>query len=263
MWRAVEPIFDVGLPAVGEHLTSVAGLWFWLLLCCICSCAPYAAFQKHALPRLLGKWVGRCYFWPCVPCSVIGNQVEFKGEWYAFVDEEQPAVLLGQAPLFASYMEVLEDLGVKAVINLCDEFKGPTRTYRRNGVSLLWLRTVDHLEPTVEVGDRPHTHRRCTTCTHHTTRAHTAHPPPGDAHSVQLHRAPPQARLGRVHTLQVGPRAQRGAVAMAWLMHHRKMDVMAAQKQLLSVRKVRRPSPCAQAVSSCTQVVSSCTQAVP
>ena len=118
-------------------------------------------------------------------------------------------MLLGQAPLFASYMEVLEGLGVKAVINLCDEFKGPTRTYRRNGVSLLWLRTVDHLEPTVEVGDRPHTHRRCTACTHHTTRAHTG-PPPGDAHSVQLHRAPPQARLGRVHTLQVGSRAQRG-----------------------------------------------------
>ena len=101
LWRAVEPIFDVGLPAVGDHLMSVAGLWFWLLLCCICSCAPYAAFQKHALPHLLGKWVGRCYFWPCVPCSVCGNQVEFKGEWYAYVDEEQPAVLLGQAPLFA------------------------------------------------------------------------------------------------------------------------------------------------------------------
>ena len=41
-------------------------------------------------------------------------------------------------------------MGVKAVINLCDEFKGPTRFYRRNGISLLWLKTVDHLEPTVE-----------------------------------------------------------------------------------------------------------------
>ena len=36
-------------------------------------------------------------------------------------------------------MEELEGLGVKAIINLCDEYKGPTRTYRRNGVSLLWL----------------------------------------------------------------------------------------------------------------------------
>ena len=82
-------------------------------------------------------------------------------------------------------MEELEGLGVKAIINLCDEYKGPTRTYRRNGVSLLWLRTVDHLEPTVEVGDlcihiprahiarAPHAHRRSrSTYAHrmHTTR---------------------------------------------------------------------------------------------
>ena len=138
-------------------------------------------------------------------------------------------------------MEELEGLGVKAIINLCDEYKGPTRTYRRNGVSLLWLRTVDHLEPTVEVGDRPHTHRtcthrKCTACTpQHVCAPHAHHQAMRTACSfIEHHRK----RGSGVYIHCKSGRGRSAAVAMAWLMHHRRMDVMAAQKQLLSVRKV-------------------------
>lgn len=92
----------------------------------------------------------RCYFYPCLPCSIYGNRVEFKGKWWAYVDEGSPAVLLGQAPLFASQLDELESLGVGAIVNLCDEFKGLGRQYSKRKISLLWLKTVDHLEPTVE-----------------------------------------------------------------------------------------------------------------
>ena len=34
--RAVDPAVNVGLKAVGDHLLSVAGIWFWALLLLIC-----------------------------------------------------------------------------------------------------------------------------------------------------------------------------------------------------------------------------------
>ena len=44
---------------------------------------------------------------------------------------------------------LLYGCSVSAIVNMCDEFMGPAETYRKRGISLLWLRTVDHLEPTV------------------------------------------------------------------------------------------------------------------
>ena len=77
-----------------EGLVEPAVVWLWPFLGCICLVAPYFAFQKHWLPHTAGKWVGRIYFWPCIPCSVYGNKKEFKGKWYCTVEE---GVLLGQA----------------------------------------------------------------------------------------------------------------------------------------------------------------------
>ena len=155
------PIGDA-FPGIGAHLGSAAGVWFWILLCCCCAITPYMIFQKHMCPRRGGQCVGRCYFWPCAPCSIAGNYHEFKGKWWAYVDDEKPPVLLGQAPLFDSQIKTLESLGVKAIINLCDEFKGPARTYRKKKMTLLWLKTVDHMEPTVEA-----MHTACSFIEHH------------------------------------------------------------------------------------------------
>ena len=58
-------------------------------------------------------------------------------------------MILGQAPIFKQQLAELEALGITGIINLCDEFKGNTAAYRRMGMSLLWLRTIDHHEPTV------------------------------------------------------------------------------------------------------------------
>ena len=41
-------------------------------------------------------------------------------------------------------------LGVRAVINMCDEYRGPVEAYSREGIKQLWLPTVDHFEPSLE-----------------------------------------------------------------------------------------------------------------
>jgi len=204
-----EPIGDA-LPDLGDYILSAEGCWVLVLVGLICCCMPYMLFQKHLLTHNCGKVVGRCYFWPCVPCSIYGNKVEFKGQWCAVCDEQEPNVLLGQAPLFSSQLQVLDDMGCKAVINLCDEYKGPSRYYRRNGISLLWLKTVDHLEPTVEA-----MHTACSFIEHHRR----------NGSPVYIH-----CKSGR---------GRSAAIAMAWLMHHRKMTPMQAQQHLLDRRKVR------------------------
>ena len=39
---------------------------------------------------------------------------------------------------------------VTGVINMCEEYRGPTKNYDELGMEELWLRTVDHFEPSLE-----------------------------------------------------------------------------------------------------------------
>jgi len=43
----------------------------------------------------------------------------------------------------------LYDSGVRGIINLCDEYRGPTHAYGALGMEELWLPTVDHFEPSL------------------------------------------------------------------------------------------------------------------
>jgi len=62
------------------------------------------------------------------------------------------AVVIGGAPIgFMGLPERLyEEYGVRGVVNMCNEYRGPTRQYEKLGMKELWLPTVDHFEPTVE-----------------------------------------------------------------------------------------------------------------
>ena len=39
---------------------------------------------------------------------------------------------------------------VRGVVNFCEEYQGPLKSYRRLGISELYLPTVDHFEPSVK-----------------------------------------------------------------------------------------------------------------
>ena len=194
-------------PALIDHLFSLAGLWFWIIVLLICCFIPYVCFQSHLLPHWAGQIVGRLYFRPCLPCTIYGNKKAFKGQWWAYIDEADPPILLGQAPLFESQLRELETLGVKAIVNLQDEWKGHAGSYRKQGVSLLWLRTVDHLEPTVEA-----MRTACSFIEHHRKRGS----------GVYIH-----CKSGR---------GRSAAIAMAWLMQVKKMKPLEANMHLLTQR---------------------------
>jgi len=104
----------------------------------------YAAFQKKLLPLSLSRFAARLYFWPTLPFT-LGLR---RGNLMTVMDS---TVLVGVAPVaFSAQPHRLHALGVRGVVNLCDEFRGDSREYARLGVEHLWLPTVDHFEPSVQ-----------------------------------------------------------------------------------------------------------------
>lgn len=57
---------------------------------------------------------------------------------------------MGVAPSIISVKaSTLHALGIKGVINVADEFRGPVAEYTHYGIKELWLPTVDHFEPSL------------------------------------------------------------------------------------------------------------------
>ncbi|CAI5709969.1 unnamed protein product [Peronospora destructor] len=103
----------------------------------------YSAFQLHFLPERLAKVVARVYFYPTWPLTYFSKR---KNYW-TLVDSH---VLLGAAPMsFMPHVDNLVSRGVRAVVNLCDEYAGPEHQYQRHHIQQLRLPTVDHIEPSL------------------------------------------------------------------------------------------------------------------
>jgi hypothetical protein len=147
----------------------------------------FIATQLHMLNEEQCRFASKFYFYPTMPLMHAVRYWKGKGNgWYMnvvyslppakTVDEtravQEPAyvdtsdsldtarVYLGAAPLnwhlplrLASHPASpaeLHKLGVGAIVNLCDEYEGATDEYKRLGMSQLWIRTVDHFEPSLE-----------------------------------------------------------------------------------------------------------------
>jgi len=104
----------------------------------------YVLNQKHLLPKPLSSVVSRALFWPTLPITV-SRRI---GKWVTDIDD---TVVLGGAPFGWVGMpeRLYDDKAVRGVINMCDEYRGPTKQYDRLGISELHLKTVDHFEPSV------------------------------------------------------------------------------------------------------------------
>lgn len=96
----------------------------------------YVAYQKHLLPNAVARVAGRFYFYPTWPLTYLSRR---KNYW-SLVDSH---VLLGAAPMsFMGHVEELHKRGVRAVINLCDEYSGPLLQYKKFHIAQLHLPTT-------------------------------------------------------------------------------------------------------------------------
>ena len=104
----------------------------------------YALFQKKLLPKAISKVVAKVLFYPTYPITTLIRL----GNFWTDVDE---TVILGCAPMsIFEHPQQLYRLGVRGVVNLCDEYKGPTWAYSELGIKQLYLPTIDHCEPSLE-----------------------------------------------------------------------------------------------------------------
>lgn len=92
----------------------------------------YVLNQKHMLPKSIGSVVSRVLFWPTFPITVSGRI----GNWFTEIDD---VVILGGAPIgFCKIPERLyHDYGVRSVVNLCEEYRGPVHKYKKLGMKQL------------------------------------------------------------------------------------------------------------------------------
>jgi atypical dual specificity phosphatase len=85
----------------------------------------------------------RVVFLPTLLWTVLLGRVLGVRRWWDRVDEN---VILGALPFFWDVAAMKKE-GVTAVVNLCDEYAGPRRAYRRAGIEQLRIPTVDFTHP--------------------------------------------------------------------------------------------------------------------
>ena len=114
------------------------------------------------------RLIVRLFFYPTLAWNLFWTRGVGVWRWGSRVDDH---VILGALP-FASLVPELRAQGVRAVVNTCEEFAGPTREYEHSNIQQLWVPTLDFTPPTLESVERAveflqaHVHRGETVYVH-------------------------------------------------------------------------------------------------
>lgn len=134
----------VPLNRISEHLGALSIISKMLYAAFFSCAALYVLFQKKLLPRNLSLMVSKVAFFPTMPMTAW----KARGNYMTEIDD---TLILGCAPFSAmGHPQHLSDMGVKGVINMCLEYRGPERSYEKLGITQLRLPTVDHFESSPE-----------------------------------------------------------------------------------------------------------------
>jgi atypical dual specificity phosphatase len=125
-------------------------------------------------------------------------------DWWNLIDE---GLWLGALPL-ARDVSRLHASGVRAVVNLCAETRGPVHAYAKHGIEQLHLPTTDFGEPSLDCVRR----------------------------AVDYIGQKRAANVGVYLHCKAG-RGRSATVAACWLMYSRGIDPTAAQRALTSCRR--------------------------
>ncbi len=89
------------------------------------------------------RWLARSLFWPTLIHNYAMGRVLRVRHWWDRVDAH---VILGALP-FRRDAAKLKREGVTGVVNMCEEYPGPTARYDQLDIEQLWLPTVDFNHP--------------------------------------------------------------------------------------------------------------------
>jgi atypical dual specificity phosphatase len=145
----------------------------------------------------------RLLFIPTLLYNLLLARLVPSRRWWDTVEDH---VLLGALPL-PWLVDKMAAAGVRAVVNTCIEYGGPTRGYARHGISQLRIPTLDFTPPGLEEIEQA-------------------------VEFVETHRS-------RGETVYIHCKAGRGrsaTIALCWLVAHRGMTPETAQAHLESIR---------------------------
>lgn len=104
----------------------------------------YLLCQKKMLPQPMSRVVSKLAFFPTMPMTAMSRL----GNYWTEIDD---TIVLGCAPFAAAgHPQIMYDMGVRGVVNLCEEYRGPVGAYSELGITQLHLPTTDHFESSVE-----------------------------------------------------------------------------------------------------------------
>jgi atypical dual specificity phosphatase len=105
--------------------------------------SAFPAFGR--MPTGLRRFVVRLLFHPTLWWNRLLHRALPSRRWWDRIDAH---VLLGALPI-EHVLPELQAEGVRAVVNLCEEFPGPVEAYARMGIEQLHLPTIDFSPPTL------------------------------------------------------------------------------------------------------------------
>lgn len=149
------------------------------------------------------RWLtARILFLPTLAWNVLLGRILRLRDWWNFIDEH---VIVGALP-FAADVDALRAQGVRAVVNMCEEYAGP-RGYEQAGIEQVRLPTIDFTPPSIE-----DVNRGVAFIQHHVARRQT----------VYVH-----CKAGR---------GRSATVALCWLIDARGLTPQQAQDRLIQMR---------------------------
>ena len=88
----------------------------------------------------------RALFYPTLLWTVFLGRILKTRNWWNRVDD---TLYLGALP-FPQDVPQLAELGICAVINTCEEYPGPVKTYKKHAIDQLRIPVLDYCSPTAE-----------------------------------------------------------------------------------------------------------------
>jgi len=105
---------------------------------------PWGTLMER-LPYVVKSFISRTLWAPTLVWNVFNYYTMPAGahDWWNQIDD---TVILGALPFWTD-VPALHQLGVRGVVNTCDEYQGPVQTYQQHGIQQLYIPVVDYTSP--------------------------------------------------------------------------------------------------------------------